>query len=108
MANPSMDIPERWRDYPCLDYFSSPLSVTGHWDEPGQLWLIEPAERVEEARDAEFLQVGRPGVDSIGFGYRRGRPGFWALHRMVDLEFQLLAPTIQQFLDDWQAGRIVL
>ena len=101
-----MDVPERWRDYPCLDYFSSPLAVTGSWSEPDQLWLIEPAERVEEEGEAEFLQVGRPGVDSIGFGYGKGLPGFWAYHRMIDRDFQLLAPTVQQFLDDWHGGRI--
>jgi hypothetical protein len=102
-----MDIPERWSGYPCSDYFSSPLTVTGYWDEPGQLWLIEPAERIEEL-GGEFLQVGRPGVDSIGFGYRKGHPGFWAFHRMVDREFQFLAPTIHQFLDGWHAGQITV
>ena len=27
-----------------------------------------------------------PGVDSIGFGYRKGQPDFWALHWMVGEE----------------------
>ncbi len=103
-----MEVPERWRCYPCEDYFSSPLATSGYWDEPGQLWLIEPCERVEEAVDAEFLQVGRPGLDSIGFGYRKGHAGFWAFHRMVDREFQHLAPTVQEFLADWFAGRITV
>jgi hypothetical protein len=102
-----MEVPERWLGYPCEDYFSSPLANDGFWDEPGQFWLIEPCERVKEEPDAEFLQVGRPGVDSIGFGYRKGQPGFWAFHR-VGLEFQHLAQSVQAFLDGWFAGRITV
>jgi hypothetical protein len=103
-----MEVPERWRDYPCEDYFSSPLATEGYWDEPGQLWLIEPYERAEEEPESGFLQVGTPGVDSIGFGYRKGQPGFWALHRMVTGEFQYLAPTVLQFLEGWLAGSITV
>jgi hypothetical protein len=101
-----MEVPERWRDYRCDDYFSSPLATHGYWHEPGQLWLIEPCKRVEEESEAEFLQVGRPGVDSIGFGYRKGQLGFWALHRMEGGRFQYLAPTVLQFLDGWLVGAI--
>ncbi len=103
-----MEVPERWRGYPCEDYFSSPLAVDGYWDEAGQLWLIEPYERAQEEVEAGFLQVGRPGVDSIGFGYRKGQPGFWAFHRLVDREFQYLAASVQAFLDEWFAGRITV
>jgi hypothetical protein len=71
-------------------------------------WLIEPSERVEEDAEAEFLQVGRPGVDSIGFDYRKGQPGFWAFHHMVDREFQYLAQSVQEFLNEWFAGRITV
>ena len=103
-----MDIPEQWRGYPCADYFASQYALSGFWDEPSQLWLIEPAERVEEDRDAGFLQVGRPGVDDIGLGYRNGEPDFWAFHRMVWPDFQYLAPTVQDFIEGWFAGRITL
>ena len=101
-----MDVPDRWTDYPCQEYFSSHFANEGYWDESAQLWLIESAGQVEEDAVAGFLQVGRPGVDSIGFGYRKGQAGFWAYHRMIDRRFQFLAPTIQRFLDDWSAGRI--
>lgn len=103
-----MKVPEQWRDYACGDYFASPLAINGYWDDPGQLWLIEPRERVEEQVDAGFLQVGRPGVDGIGFGYRKGLPGFWAFHRMVAHECQYLAPSVQEFLDGWFSGRITV
>jgi hypothetical protein len=103
-----MGKPPQWRDYPCDDYFSSPLAQNGCWDEPCQLWLIEPSTGVEEDVQAEFLQVGRPGVDSIGFGYRKNTLGFWAFHRMVDRHFQYLAPSVQAFLDGWAAGQIKL
>jgi len=103
-----MDAPPEWADYLCDEYFSSPLSVDGHWDESAQLWLIEPSTRIEEDDRVEFLQVGRPGVDEIGFGYRKGLDGFWAFHRMADLRFQYLAPSIHEFLDGWYAGRIIV
>jgi hypothetical protein len=92
--------------YRCDDYLSSSLARDGLWDEPSQLWLIEPAERVEEDCDSEFMQVGSPGVDSIGFGYRKNHAGFWALHRMAQGRFQYLAETVQEFLGGWFAGRI--
>jgi hypothetical protein len=103
-----MAVPERYREYPCDDYFSSAFATNGFWDEAGQLWLIEPAERVEKQTEEEFLQVGRRGVDSIGFGYRKGQPGFWALHRIVQREFQYLAPTLEDFVEGWFAGRIAV
>jgi hypothetical protein len=103
-----MEVPARWRKYTCLDYFCSPIAVTGCWDDGAEHWLIEPADRIEEDLDAGFLQVGSPGVDSIGFGYRQGHPGFWAFHRMIDQDFQFLAPTIQEFLKGWFAGRITV
>jgi hypothetical protein len=37
-----MEVPERWRGYPCEDYYSSPLATDGYWDEPGQLWSRIP------------------------------------------------------------------
>lgn len=103
-----MEVPERWRDYACDDYYASLLAAEGYWDEPGQLWLIEPSERVEEEAGVAFLQVGRPGADNIGFGYRKGHPGFWALHRMDGRDFQYLAPTVHEFLAGWFAGHITL
>jgi hypothetical protein len=103
-----MEHAERLRDYPCQDYLSSTFATSGLWEESGQLWLIEPADRMLEDAEAEFLQVGRPGVDNIGFGYRKGRPGFWALHRIIEPEFQYLAPTIQDFVEGWFAGRIAV
>jgi hypothetical protein len=101
-----MEVPQQWREYPCEDYFDSPLALHGYWDEPGSIWYIVLVERVEEDREAQFLQVGRPGVDSIGFGYRKGVNGFWALHRMEGDRLQYLAPTVQQFLDGWLACEI--
>jgi len=96
------------RDYPCEDYFSSPLAIKGYWDEPGEHWRIEPCERIKEEPLAMFLQVGQPGVDSIAFGYRKGQPGFWALHRIDGGEVQYLAPSVHEFLKGWFAGRITV
>lgn len=101
-----MKVPARWQDYPCEDYFSSKLALGGYWDAGSQVWLIEPAGRIKEELEVGFLQVGRPGVDSIGFGYREDELGFWALHRITGKEFQYLAPTIQDFLTGWLALEI--
>jgi hypothetical protein len=101
----SMIVPERWRLYQCDDYFSSPLAECGYWDEASQLWLIEPAEHIEEEEEAEFLQIGRPGVDSIGFGYRKRHSGVWAYHRM-EMRFQYLTATVIEFLDGWLSNKI--
>jgi hypothetical protein len=99
-----MDVPEKWRGYACMDYFASPLADSGYWDEAGQLWLIEPYERIKEEQHTRFLQVGRPGFDSIGLGYRKGEPGFWAIHRIEGGRFQYLAPSVQALLDGTNLG----
>jgi hypothetical protein len=93
--------------YDCAEYLQSPLSNDGLWDESAQLWLIEPSTRAEEHGAIGFLQIGRPGVDGIGFGYRLGNPGLWAYHPM-DQRFQWLAPDLAALVDGWQAGRIAV
>ena len=105
-----MNISEYCRDYPCEDYFLSTLSEDGYWDEDNQVWCIEPLERIEENVEDEFLQVGRPGVDGIGFGYRQQQPGFWASNPIEPIEqrFQYLAPTVQEFLSGWMSGQITI
>ena len=73
-----MEIPKRFTDYRCSDYFSSDRFTRGVWSEVEQLWLVVPADEVAENAGREFLMVGRPGVDGIEFGYRRGLDGLWA------------------------------
>ena len=102
-----MQIPDKWREYQCQDYFDSALPFEGSWDEHSQVWTIELLEGIEEDTKAEFLQVGRPGVDDTGFGYRKSQQGFWAMYRGAGTgEFKYLAATIQEFLDGWYAGAI--
>ena len=72
----SMDVPQEWRSYNCDDYFLSPLSEGGWWDEPAQCWYIEPADRVLEDARRDFLIIGRPGVDGIQWGYRKASREF--------------------------------
>src|SRR5262245_18371095 len=100
-------VPNRWREYSCEDYFVSALAKQGYWHEPGQVWIIEAGERIEGEPETDFLQVGRPGVDRIGFGYRKHQPGLWAFHRM-ESRFQYLAASLQEFLEGWLAGRITI
>ncbi len=103
-----MHIPDEWQAYPCAEYCEALLSRDGYWDASAQLWLIESATGVTVDAASHFLQVGRPGVDGIGFGYRAGLPGFWAFHRGADPCFQLLSPSIHAFLTEWLAGRITV
>lgn len=93
--------------YQCADYLSSAWAEAGLWDEDAQLWLIEPRSRLEEHDQIGFLQVGRPGVDGIGFGYRSGHNGFWAYYPM-EQRFQLLAPSLSEFVKGWAARTITV
>jgi hypothetical protein len=102
-----MSVPERWREYSCEDYFTSPIAATGYWDEPGQYWYFWPAERVVEDTEREFLVVGSAGVDGINWGYRKGHRGLWAFYP-IDGEFALLAPTFEQLVDGWLSGRLTV
>jgi hypothetical protein len=100
-----MDVPEKWHSYDCRDYFLSPLSESGWWDEAGQCWYIEPAEHVYEDGEREFLVIGRPGVDGIEWGYRRGHQGIWAFYP-IGREFVLLAESASEFREGYESGRI--
>lgn len=93
--------------YRCADYLSSAWARTGFWDEDAQLWLIEPLSRIDELDQVGFLQVGRAGVDGIGFGYRFGHDAFWAYHP-TGQRFQLLAPSLEEFVKGWMAGSIAV
>ena len=93
---------ERFR---CSDYLESAYAAHGHWDEGGQLWLIEPLSRVEEHADIDFLQIGRPGVDGIGFGYRAGFDGLWAYYPVLG-EFELKASSVGELVERWARGTI--
>jgi hypothetical protein len=101
----AVEVPIELQEYCCLDYFQSELSEYGHWDDGAELWLILPAGQIEVQPTLEFLAVGRPGVDGITFGYRKGHKGFWAYHPF-DEEYQFLAPSIQEFVREWETGGI--
>jgi hypothetical protein len=93
--------------YRCSDYLGSRYAKTGHWDESGQFWLIVPIAEVEEHSDIAFLQVGRPGVDGIGFGYRAGLDGLWAYYPILG-EFELKAATVGDLVEGWESGAIAV
>lgn len=97
----------RFEQYQCADYLTSVWSVDGLWDEASCLWLLEPLSQIDEIGERGFLQVGRAGVDGIGFGYRLGYEGFWAYYPMED-HFEILSPSITEFVEGWQAGTIAV
>lgn len=102
-----MEIPSQFSEYLNTDYFSSPFAQEGHWDESSQLMLIEPVPGIEKHSDIGFLQIGRPGVDGIGFGYRKGLSGIWAYYP-VDDEFSFLCSSVGELVEGWQSGRITV
>jgi len=100
-----MEIPAAFRDYRCGDYFASERFVRGVWSEREQLDLIVAADKVAEQPDLSFLVVGRPGVDGIKFGYRKGQDGIWAYYP-IGQEFMLVAPSVSILVDGWLSGSI--
>ena len=100
-----MDIPERYQDYECGDYFGFERYLRGIWSESEQLEFIVSAEKVLEHPEIQFLVVGRPGVDGIEFGYRKGQHGIWAFYP-ISREFSLVAPNLDALLDGWRSGSI--
>ena len=102
-----MEVPEKWHRYDCEDYFRSPLAEHGWWDDEGQYWYVEPAQRLRENSAREFLVIGGPGVDGIEWGYRRGRQGIWA-HYPIEDEFLLLARSASDLREGYSSGRITV
>lgn len=102
-----MKVPQEYRDYGCDDYYASPWSEQGYWDEEAQLDLIVPADEVEEMPEHSFLSVGRPGVDGIAFGYRKGHAGVWAFYPMEGT-FVPAAATTEELVEKWRTDRLSL
>ena len=100
-----MDIPEHFRNYNCSDYFDSEQFTSGVWSESEQLRLILAASEIIERPDLEFLVVGRPGVDGIEFGYRKGYDGIWAYYP-IGREFSRVSPSVSILVEGWLAGNI--
>jgi hypothetical protein len=102
-----VEIPERFIDYQCADYFASDKFVRGVWDESSQLWVIVAADEIVERPELEFLVIGRPGCDGIEFGYRKGHDGLWAYYP-IGREFTSVAPSISTLVEGWRAGSITV
>jgi hypothetical protein len=92
-------------DFDARDYLESDEYADGVFDAEAQIQLIEPPDRAVER--GEFLSIGRPGVDGIEWGYRKGKSGFWAYYPLED-EYRELAPTLKDFLDGWRRGEITV
>ena len=100
-----MAVANHFRDYSSEDYLASPWARDGCWDEPSQLMLIVPEVEAGERTELEFLVVGRPGVDGIEFGYRKGKRGLWAYYP-IDREFVFMAPTLVELVEGWLSGKL--
>ena len=102
-----MDVPERFRSYPCDDYFRDGWYARGHFDDDSQLSVVTPLDDTYEREDVEFFAIGRSGCDGIDFGYRKGQPGLWAYYP-IDREFTLVASSVAELIDAWVSGRLLV
>lgn len=100
-------LPRRWINFHCDDYFNSSLSELGHWNDPCQNWDVWPATRVYEDTDLQMLIIGGPGVDGIVWGYRHAETGLWAWKPIAG-EFMWLTASADSLIQDWIAGRIAV
>ena len=100
-------VPNRFGDYRCSDYFDSEQFTRGVWRESEQLQLIVATDEVVERTDLGFLVVGRPGVDGIEFGYRKGHDGIWAYYP-ISGEFASIAPSVGTLIEGWFKGSITV
>ncbi len=102
-----MTVPPNLSQYPCADYFNSSWVDAGLWEEESQNMLILPFSDIVEHLKTGFLEVGRPGVDGILFGYRANLPGVWAYYP-IDQEFELKANSIAELVSGWLSGHITV
>jgi hypothetical protein len=102
-----LDVPERFRDYPCAEYFADGWSDRGHFDEESQTLVIAPLAQAYEVPDIGFFAVGRSGCDGIDFGYRKEFPGLWAFYPIFE-EWRLMAPTVAELVEGWCSGRLTV
>jgi hypothetical protein len=100
-----MDIPEKYREYACADYFAEGWSERGHFDEPSQTMVIAPLSDAYEDKQADFFAVGRSGCDGIDFGYRVGHAGLWAYYP-ITREFKFMSGTIADLVEGWCSSKL--
>ena len=98
-----MEVPERYCDYLCAEYFAAGWSERGYYDEHSQMWVILNSGEAYEERDIDFFAVGTSGCDGIDFGYRKGLAGIWAFYP-IEREFTLKAATIAELVARWCSG----
>ncbi|MFN3652853.1 MAG: hypothetical protein ACK47B_25020 [Armatimonadota bacterium] len=98
------EMPLRWRDFHCQDYFAGDWPERGHFDELSYTPVVFPYPEVYEDVESEFLVIGTSGGDGVHFGYRRGHSGLWAYP--IDGEFKFMAPSLAELVDGWCAGEL--
>src|SRR5437773_427666 len=102
-----MDVPIRWRDYDCEEYFRNGWSESGHLSEESQTWVIVRLADAYEDAENEFFAIGRSGCDGIDLGFRKGKAVLWALYP-IDQDFKLMASTISDLVEGWCSSRLAV
>jgi hypothetical protein len=100
-----MEIPHRFKAYPCEEYFQSEQFVNGVFDSHGLIWFLVSASDVTEKPELDFLVIGRPGADGIEFGFRKDGQGIWAYYP-IEQKFVHVAPNLAALIDGWLSGQI--
>jgi hypothetical protein len=99
--------PDHLHGYHCLEYFKGGWAENGLYDESSHCWLITPMRDFDASIQHGFIAIGGPGVDGIRFCFRYGHKGLWAFYPL-EKEFKLLAPSLAEFVEGWNSGRITV
>ena len=102
-----MEVPPKFSKYNCIEYYKSPISEQGYWDESSQYLYFWPAAQVFEDVEKQFLVIGSAGVDGIDWGYRKGIDGLWAYYP-IEQKFFLIATSFQELVEGWLSGKITV
>ncbi len=102
-----IDVPERFRQFSCGEYFGSPHFRRGVLLPEAQLQVVYPESQLRLACGNTFLAVGSAGADGIEFGYRVGCEGLWAFHP-AEPRFQYVASSVQQLVEGYRSGAITV
>jgi hypothetical protein len=91
----------------CEDYLSSKWGRDGLYDESAEVQIIYNSADAIAHDDIGFLEIGRPGVDGLSFGYRKGERGLW-VHYPYENRFERLAYSVAEFVGRWNRNEIVV
>jgi hypothetical protein len=77
----------------------------GVYSQLEQYWTVRPVDDREKIDFPGWISIGGPGVDGIQFCCHTENGGIYTYHP-IERRFELVAETVADLVDGWQAGRI--